>query len=697
MITLPLRIRYSHQPLRPAGAWLIPGKDCGVWLAEMLRWKMPLVELAIYVVPRSSVDLTPQGVLVIVPEGRTPRVSGRCQPYARIGRHGTGDPTVYVPTQARFDPDAADAEITELIGSKENVYLWHPACGLVGFEPRDRRCAADLLVASPERKTSWDKARPGVNFSRRLTGIEPDWTPSVESALHAGQDDIGSESSALDELPPSPDEPPAGLLARMASAVKQQLTELLQKPERKPEESGSKAESSQGVAGQTAGESAGVADESLAEHPGEETAVESASGDKPEGVAPQSTGAEGSGRGLGRFAAGVLGAAAGMARAAGDGLAGLKQRFTQLGRWFRDKKRRPGRVAGRPPRRPPRKDEKLLTKRHREILRLVHTLATDPDIGLRYAIPLNSMRRDAGRPGSKLVHHDADFNLARLGGGDPSDHWHVPWDLHEQLLAKYHELAGRELRLGRFRRAAYIYAELLGNMELAASALITGHHWREAAVLYRDRLHRPDEAARCLEQGGLWTEAIALYEELGEYEEAGDLYRQLDQFDHAQQAYRAAVAKHAAQNDYLAAARLLETKLDAPGEALAQLDAGWPSSSQAGTCLRELFRLLARLGRHEAAAAKIGQLQGQSLVPQQMLSLIDILSETAITYPDAAVAAAAADATRTLGQRSATRRDRGRETASVGSRAATGARRSLAWSGLPTVSPTARSAGTPNG
>ena len=77
----------------------------------------------------------------------------------------------------------------------------------------------------------------------------------------------------------------------------------------------------------------------------------------------------------------------------------------------------------------------------------------------------------------------------------------------------------------------------------------------------------PDEAARCLEQGGLWTEAIALYEELGEHEKAGDLYWQLDQPDPARQAYRAAVAKILAENDCLAAARVLESKLDVPDEA----------------------------------------------------------------------------------------------------------------------------------
>ncbi|MGA2259347.1 MAG: hypothetical protein ABSG53_32130, partial [Thermoguttaceae bacterium] len=80
MITIPLRIRYSQQPLRPAEAWLIPGRDCQAWLAELLRWDVRLAELAIYVVPRSRADLSPQGVLVIVSEGCFPQVSHRCQP-----------------------------------------------------------------------------------------------------------------------------------------------------------------------------------------------------------------------------------------------------------------------------------------------------------------------------------------------------------------------------------------------------------------------------------------------------------------------------------------------------------------------------------------------------------------------------------------------------------------------------------------
>ena len=62
-----------------------------------------------------------------------------------------------------------------------------PACGLIGFEPGDRRRVADLLEAPPERKAAWDLAKPGISFSRRLTAIEPDRTPSAESVLSEGQ------------------------------------------------------------------------------------------------------------------------------------------------------------------------------------------------------------------------------------------------------------------------------------------------------------------------------------------------------------------------------------------------------------------------------------------------------------------------------------------------------------------------------
>lgn len=149
--------------------------------------------------------------------------------------------------------------------------------------------------------------------------------------------------------------------------------------------------------------------------------------------------------------------------------------------------------------------------------------------------------RGIARPSSTLPSHGVNFDLRRLGGGGAADPWVLPGDLYSRLRAEYMELAGREMRLGRYRRAAYIYAHLLGDSSNAAAALIAGKHWREAAVLYRDKLKRPDQAAKCLEQGGLWAEAIEFYEKLEAFEKVGDLHAKLEQPEEAEKAWRRAV------------------------------------------------------------------------------------------------------------------------------------------------------------
>src|SRR5262249_41751045 len=185
-----------------------------------------------------------------------------------------------------------------------------------------------------------------------------------------------------------------------------------------------------------------------------------------------------------------------------------------------------------------------------------------PDQGLKYALPMGGgAHRGLARPGDKLVRRDTNFALSRLGGGQAADFWDVPPDYQNLLIARYRELADREVRLGRHRRAAYIYAELLGDLNAAATALMAGHHWREAAILYKQRLERPWDAARCLEKGGLWVEAIALYEELQAFEQAGDLYTKLEQLQSAAAQYRRAVERARASGDFIVAARLLDEKL----------------------------------------------------------------------------------------------------------------------------------------
>lgn len=287
-------------------------------------------------------------------------------------------------------------------------------------------------------------------------------------------------------------------------------------------------------------------------------------------------------------------------------------------------------------------------EKQREIRRLMELLKNDPDRGLKYALPIGGTGAPRGlAPGSnKLTRRSTDFSLSQLGGGEAVDWWDLPEEYRRDLVARYRELANRALHLGRHRRAAYIFAQLLGDLEAAATALTGGHHWREAAILYRDQLKRPHEAARCLEQGGLWTEAIELYVELKEHEKAGDLYRKIEQEEPARGQYARAASAAQAQRDYLQAARIFEFKLDSPEAALQMFDEGWLDSRQPAECLRGAFDLRGRHGQHVEARARIEQFDREPPDAGKQTPLVEVLAEQTSTYPDRQVREHAREAAR---------------------------------------------------
>ncbi|HUY90021.1 MAG TPA: hypothetical protein VMV10_14895 [Pirellulales bacterium] len=291
--------------------------------------------------------------------------------------------------------------------------------------------------------------------------------------------------------------------------------------------------------------------------------------------------------------------------------------------------------------------QSLEASRHRELTRLLDLLRSNPDEGLRYALPMGGGdHRGLAPPSARLGRRNVDFSLNWFRGGGPADFWDLPAQLQQRLLTRYRELAAREIALGRHRRAAYIFATLLGDVKSAANTLADGGHWREAAVLYEERLKQPHEAARCLRQGGLWAEAIALYEKLGEHETVGDLYQQLDQRDEAERAWRRAVAACDARFDALAAASLLEHKIGRIDEAWQRLLAAWPRSPQAVSCMTEAFKLLGRHGWHDRAAALVDELIAEPAFPQPEAVVVEQLASQSLEYPDAAVREHAVDRTR---------------------------------------------------
>ncbi len=284
--------------------------------------------------------------------------------------------------------------------------------------------------------------------------------------------------------------------------------------------------------------------------------------------------------------------------------------------------------------------------RNKELHRLIDLLDSDAEKGLQHALPLGGGTHRGLAPASgHLTARRVDFELDAFGGGQPLDPWDVPFDLQQKLLAKYRELANREKRLGRHRRAAYIYAELIGDLETAAAVLKEGGHFREAAEIYQRHLHKSLIAARTYQAGGYYREALEIYEELEMWEEVGDAHLEIEQPLKARAAFERARDEHLATSDRLGASRIVETKLDNVEEALAIVEDGWPHSRQASECLKRQVTLQAREGLHTRTETLLKRLDVETPV-HLIESLVACLSTAASSYPNARVRHEAADLSR---------------------------------------------------
>jgi tetratricopeptide (TPR) repeat protein len=257
-------------------------------------------------------------------------------------------------------------------------------------------------------------------------------------------------------------------------------------------------------------------------------------------------------------------------------------------------------------------------ERNRELHRLLEMLEKNPSEGLRHAISLAALaHRGRATPSSQLGRRSLDFNLKSLGGSGAVDGWDIPSDIRTSLTTRYRESAHREASLGNFRRAACIFAELLGDFSAAAEMLKRGRYFQEAALLYRDRLNNETAAAECMAQGGLIEEAVAIYEKLGRWLEIAAIYEEAGSVEKARAALRKAVDAQRAAGDTLAAAQLLETRLNEPEEALRLLAETWPQGRQALRCLEERFALLERLHDHAATRELLEDL-GRRPIPSAL-------------------------------------------------------------------------------
>lgn len=290
--------------------------------------------------------------------------------------------------------------------------------------------------------------------------------------------------------------------------------------------------------------------------------------------------------------------------------------------------------------------DRLQKERFKELHRLLQQLEADPATGLKYAIPLKNLpHRGLATPGARLGEREADFDATSLGGG-PADVWSTPTELQLRLQRSYVDLAGRELKLRNFRRAAYIYAHLLGDLVSAANALKQGGHYREAALLHEEQLRNFAEAARCLEEGDLLQEALERYEKLELWPDLARVHEKRQDTAAAHQVWRRVVAQRRAANDHLEAARILEEKLGALDEAIEELRAGWPSSPQAIGCLQLLLELGAKHGRSDETLQLLHSVVEKTGSFWRQDGFLEVMLQQAQRQPDGRVREASANLVR---------------------------------------------------
>ncbi|WBO86875.1 hypothetical protein [Hymenobacter yonginensis] len=580
-----LTLSYHETAQRPASAAFLRGSDPAAWLRELSRWNLPIHQLACYLVPESIRSVQVAGLFVVA---AAPLPADVLEPYG-----AEADGRLFVPVQATLWPATAPDELAAaLLWPRQ---LLHPSIGLVGFDTEDELSLVTLLDCTAPRATDWSRARPGIVPKPRLQQVRV-LAPTVAEVLESFQSDVGTVPLA--QLPGLAKNQPGSVRKAFNSLRHRLLTAVLAMIRWLP---GLPAAPVVGVLGMVL--LVVMAFALLAS------------------VVSQ----------LGQGSLGGL-------------IVPLTLLIVRIWRSFSNKdanqtiptrpvtSARPGIfqrlenwLGGR--------IDNLEQKRQNEIERLLRLFSENTEEALKYAIPLGGPYQDRGTApqSARLGLRSTNFNLGGLGGGGRVDTWNLDAYRHN-LGLQYGAAATREIAAGRFKKAAYIYAHLLGDYQNAANALEQGGFYREAAALHKDHLRNLPAAAKCLEHGGLLLEAAEIYTELREHEKAGDLYQLLGQTELAARHYERGVSLFLGNQDHPAAARLLADKLADACRAQTVLLDGWASSKQPEVCLRQYFDVLAAQSAANLSA-HVQQVFQQHTSAAQRIPLLQVLATVNEKHP----------------------------------------------------------------
>ncbi|MGC4014498.1 MAG: hypothetical protein QM755_08295 [Luteolibacter sp.] len=253
--------------------------------------------------------------------------------------------------------------------------------------------------------------------------------------------------------------------------------------------------------------------------------------------------------------------------------------------------------------------DRIQAHRNREIERLMKLMETNPEEGLRYALPLTGSAGRGTAPLSWSLGRNTLNYTYQTGGNGARDQWELDAQSRLQLEKKYREAALREIALGRHERAAYILSKLVGDWNGAAQALAQGGRHHDAVAIYLQKLNNKHAAAKCLEEGGLLAQAADLYIELKSFEKAGELHARLGNDAEARRLWLLAVE---AQRDPFEKARIYDQRLKEPDAALALLESLWKAGSHASRALQSSFTIFSEQSRDHHALDLAGRMFRES-------------------------------------------------------------------------------------
>jgi|GEM_PF-3029595 len=255
---------------------------------------------------------------------------------------------------------------------------------------------------------------------------------------------------------------------------------------------------------------------------------------------------------------------------------------------------------------------KLADQRTKEIERLMKLMETDPDLGLRYALPLAGGLESRGKslPTGRLF--DRGNQLTYQSSTGAADSWNMEQETRLRLERQYREAAQREIARGNPGRAAYIYGNLLNDWYSAARALMEAGRHADASAIYLHKLNNRAAAAKCLVDGGQFLQAAQLYVEARQFEKAGDIHAKLGNIQQARELWGEEVE---AQRGPLEKARILTQKLEDHQAALTLLEAEWQANRQAQDALPMMFDILRHHGELADSVSLMERMFSQESIP----------------------------------------------------------------------------------